>query len=126
MTIMFFNRKRNYALTGAEWEAQRELYLANAQWLSQEFEIYKKQLKAVRRTPTVKQIAINTQSKDQQVFRLPKGYRQMRVLAGGAWVTCEGKDYVLYSGDELVLGRNSHNVVVSRIECDSLRFEITP
>ena len=38
-----------------------------------------------------------------EIFRLPQGSREIRVLSGRAWVTVSEKDLFLSSGDSLAL-----------------------
>lgn len=57
------------------------------------------------------------------MYCLPHGACRIRVLNGCALVTSK-KDHILKAGDELVLFRQPHAVIVSALAQQRLRFEV--
>jgi hypothetical protein len=58
-----------------------------------------------------------------ELLSIPRKHRSIRVLAGSAWVSNNGCDHALYSGDVLPLRRAKHEALVSA-EGESLFLEI--
>ena len=67
-----------------------------------------------------------------QVFQLSKGNvhtlehscQVIRVIAGCAWITLNGKDIILESGCEIHLDPGEHSAVISNLCDDLLEYEI--
>jgi mannose-6-phosphate isomerase-like protein (cupin superfamily) len=48
----------------------------------------------------------------------------IRVVSGNGWITFEGRDAYLSSGEEMLLGRGKHHAVLSALGADPLVYEI--
>jgi hypothetical protein len=57
------------------------------------------------------------------VYCLPYGALNVRVFSGTAWITSQAEDHVLEAGDELMIPRQAHAVIVSAVGHQPLNFE---
>jgi hypothetical protein len=115
--------KPAYAFTDHDWFVQRERYIRSSGRLNLEFERYKCQRQVAElncRSFTLDKAQAHTP------FRLPHGFRQIRVLTGYAWVAYRGIDYVLNSGDALYFHGDDKDVLISNLRSVSLVFEAIP
>jgi hypothetical protein len=58
------------------------------------------------------------------VRRLQRGFRTLHVISGLAWITSNGKDFLLESGDELMLERGTHDNLLSALGEHPLVYEM--
>ncbi|HLY28417.1 MAG TPA: hypothetical protein VKQ72_18865 [Aggregatilineales bacterium] len=60
-----------------------------------------------------------------EVCRLPRSIREIRIVAGQAWVTYGGKDVILNAGDSTQLGRKEDQslAVISALKHAPLVFD---
>jgi len=61
---------------------------------------------------------------NNQVFKLPKAYREVQVLSGTAWITVERKDIVLRSGEKVYLPSSKNFALISALTKVPLMLEI--
>ncbi|MEO8392607.1 MAG: DUF2917 domain-containing protein [Chloroflexota bacterium] len=57
------------------------------------------------------------------LYCLPYGALNVRVLSGTAWITAQAEDHVLEADDELMIPRQPHAVIVSAVGGQPLSFE---
>ena len=48
----------------------------------------------------------------------------LHVVSGKAWITMDGKDYILAEGDELRLSRGKYDAIVSTADNHPLVYEV--
>ena len=58
------------------------------------------------------------------LYCLPYGALNVRVLSGIAWITSQTEDHVLEPDEELAIPRQMHAVIVSAVGHQSLSFEV--
>lgn len=58
-----------------------------------------------------------------ELLRVPKARRELRIISGQAWVSHQGCDHTLTSGEVLPLARSRHEALVSA-EGETLFLEI--
>jgi hypothetical protein len=58
-----------------------------------------------------------------ELLRIPKAHRSIRVIAGEAWISHDGRDHTLTAGEDLPLTRSGHEALVSA-EGQTLFLEI--
>jgi len=51
----------------------------------------------------------------REVYRLKRGQRGLRIRSGRAWVTLNGRDYILGRGEEIALQARGDDAVVSAL-----------
>ncbi len=59
-----------------------------------------------------------------EIFRLPQGGREIRVLSGRAWETVSEKDLFLSSGDRLALSPQKNLALASALGNTTLVLEV--
>lgn len=64
-----------------------------------------------------------TLEKDE-IFRCSTAYREFKVLSGIAWVTIEGRDLILHSGEKAELESNKDTAIISALGKIPLVLEI--
>lgn len=64
-----------------------------------------------------------TLEKDQ-VFRVPSAYRELRILSGIAWITGDGEDIILTSGQKASLTSSKGGTVLSALGNVPLTLEV--
>ncbi len=57
------------------------------------------------------------------LYCLPYGALNIRVISGTAWITAQAEDYVLEAGDELMIPRQLHAIIVGAVGHQPLSFE---
>lgn len=57
-------------------------------------------------------------------IRVPRKQRFLRVVSGRAWVSYDGKDHDLTSGQGLALENRKDSAIVSAMDDESLVFEV--
>lgn len=60
---------------------------------------------------------------DQQF--LPHTDIQVNILAGTAWVAVGREDYILYEGDQMMVGKGRHFAVIAGLSQDAMVYEVT-
>ncbi|MGO8694867.1 MAG: hypothetical protein ACLQMF_14490 [Rectinemataceae bacterium] len=73
-----------------------------------------------RPNPTLRLVLLHN-----EVFLLPRSSRVLQVLSGKAWVSFEGEDRIIESGDSLALSRARNGAVISATGKEALLFEVT-
>ena len=58
-----------------------------------------------------------------ELLRVPKSHRSIRVLSGSAWLSHDGRDHALCSGETVPLARSKYEALVSA-EGETLFLEI--
>lgn len=53
--------------------------------------------------------------KKDEIFRLPPGNREFQVLSGVAWVTIDGNDIILHSGEKAELESHKDIAIISAL-----------
>ncbi|HLO47460.1 MAG TPA: hypothetical protein VK211_03440 [Kamptonema sp.] len=61
---------------------------------------------------------------NNQVFRLPKAYREVQVLSGTAWITVDRKDIILRSGEKVCLPSSNNFALISALTNVPLILEV--
>ncbi|MDF0556924.1 hypothetical protein [Kamptonema sp. UHCC 0994] len=61
---------------------------------------------------------------NNQVFRLPKAYRDVQVLSGTAWITVDKQDIILRTGDKVSLPSSNNFAVISVLTKVPLILEV--
>lgn len=61
---------------------------------------------------------------NNQVFRLPKAYRNVQVLSGTAWITIDKQDIILRSGEKVSLPLSKNFAVISVLSKIPLILEV--
>ena len=59
-----------------------------------------------------------------EVYRLPEGRRHLRVSHGAAWISTQGRDIVLRSGEQIAAGTPTEPIVVSSLGRKPLVLEV--
>lgn len=59
-----------------------------------------------------------------RVRRLQRGFRSVHVVSGIAWITSNGRDFLLESGDELSLEPGTHDNLISALGGHPLVYEM--
>jgi len=59
-----------------------------------------------------------------EAFRLPRPSRRLHVVAGSAWVSADGKDYIVGRGESFQIPRSSYCAVISATGGEALFFEV--
>lgn len=59
-----------------------------------------------------------------EVFRMPTGYQELYVLSGTAWISVNGQDIILLSGDKVSLETNKGSALISALGESSLSLEV--
>ncbi len=111
--------------TTSTWEFERLTYLQSASSLNPEFEHYKQSNGITTPSDDVVEYRLSGQGQPPKVVHLPRGYRRLQVLAGRAWMTYKGRDYVLKAGDELLFDHDSQDAVISASGKVTLSFRIS-
>jgi hypothetical protein len=57
-------------------------------------------------------------------LRLPDSSRELQVLSGRAWVSQDGEDYILGSGESLAVAPRKGGAIISALGGEALFFEI--
>jgi len=59
-----------------------------------------------------------------ETYCLPQEVLNLRVLSGTAWITAQAEDHILKAGDQMMIPRQPHAVLISAIHHQPLSFEI--
>jgi len=59
-------------------------------------------------------------------LRIRPALSRVRVVAGQAWISYEGKDYVLSYGEEITLPRGKYQAIIMALYHRPLTFELLP
>ena len=61
---------------------------------------------------------------NNQVLKLPKAYREVQVLSGTAWITVDGQDIILRSGEKVSLPSSNNFALISALTPLPLVLEV--
>lgn len=69
-------------------------------------------------------IAYRLTLQKDEVMKLPKGYREVQVLSGTAWISIEKKDIILKSGEKVTLPSSKELAVISALSKGPALLEV--
>jgi hypothetical protein len=72
------------------------------------------------------EVTEKVQLQSGDLYCLPHGALNVRVLSGTAWITSQAEDHVLEAGDQMLVPHQPHAVIVSAVGHHSLSFEVRP
>lgn len=72
-----------------------------------------------RPNPTLRLVLLHN-----EVFLQPRSFHVLHVLSGKAWVSFEGNDRIMESGESLVFSRLRNGAVISATGKEALLFEV--